>query len=122
MGRGRRWQDRTRSALDPIRARGEHTRSRGRAITLRCRSAFIGNVGLLEQLVRYGADVNTPMDRNPQLTSLHFTVFGREPEVVSLLLENGVSPALRDSAGITPREWEKPKPKIVAVFAAQARP
>jgi ankyrin repeat protein len=65
-------------------------------------AAFFGHRGIVEFLLKNGAEVNTPARNAQKVTSLHGAVARRDVEIVRMLLEHGADPNATQERGFVP--------------------
>jgi ankyrin repeat protein len=65
----------------------------------------LGEVGVIRDLARSGADLNQRMDRtNHRRTPLHLAVVKKQPAALAALIDLGADPTLEDAVGLTPMD------------------
>jgi ankyrin repeat protein len=69
-------------------------------------AAQVGNEGLVETLLRQGANPNV-QEANENWTPLHVAALNGHADLVSLLLKSGAKRTIQDKLGLTPRELAK---------------
>ena len=82
-----------------------NSRNENNATPLLAAAAFNDMPGITALLLKRGADIHA-LGKDGD-TPLHFAAGFNKPDVVTLLLEHGANPSVRDNNGKTPFDWAK---------------
>ncbi|MCO5565167.1 hypothetical protein L7F22_018840 [Adiantum nelumboides] len=67
-----------------------------------CRAVEIGDLAILEDLIKYGTDIN--VQNSDGATALHVAVANGNSEVASFLIDQGANLEIRDARGLRPSD------------------